>query len=177
MRQILLLYSMQNSVQISLTSFCRCHYTIGQNLSWSQKGIGLYCTLYNYLVCKNYCLIGILNQGHFWDPLDLPYWWVAQFTWNPFKTVIHLLFHSGMVLSTWKLENQIWWIFDWTKYEILVLDVILGIESDSCVVFLIFRTFGTQKSDISKNKIPNLILRFPSQKLSSLSSIIGTWRF
>ena len=137
----------------------------------------VFIALYNYLVCKNYCLIGILNQGHFWDPLDLPYWWVAQFTWNPFKTVIHLLFHSGMVLSTWKLENQIWWIFDWTKYEILVLDVILGIESDSCVVFLIFRTFGTQKSDISKNKIPNLILRFPSQKLSSLSSIIGTWRF
>ena len=148
---------------LSMASFKKIHYWKGWN---APKSV--------YRLESRYLL---LNQGHFWDPLDLPYWWVAQFTWNPFKTVIHLLFHSGMVLSTWKLENQIWWIFDWTKYEILVLDVILGIESDSCVVFLIFRTFGTQKSDISKNKIPNLILRFPSQKLSSLSSIIGTWRF
>ena len=79
----------------------------------SQRGLD-FTALYNYLVCKNYCLTRILNQGHFWDPLDLPYWWVAQFSRNPFKIFMSLLCYSVMItfdLETWEsdLVSYFYW--------------------------------------------------------------------
>ena len=74
----------------------------------------VFIALYNYLVCKNYCLTRILNQGHFWDPLVLPYWWVAQFSRNPFKIFMSLLCYSVMItfdLETWEsdLVSYFYW--------------------------------------------------------------------